>query len=187
MGGEWIPVKRLIVINGPPGVGKSTTSRHLLDLLPPAAWLDGDWCWTMNPWRITPENRAMVEANIISVLGRFLENGSFADVIFSWVLPRPGILESLLERMAPRPGRDYLLHRFTLMCGPGHLRERMLRAGRAAGDIQASLDSLDRFSGPDSVLVDTGRMSALETAWFIADHLYSLDTFSHPDPGRGRE
>jgi tRNA uridine 5-carbamoylmethylation protein Kti12 len=40
--------KKLIIINGVPGVGKSTVSKELHKSLPKSVWLDGDWCWMMN-------------------------------------------------------------------------------------------------------------------------------------------
>lgn len=42
-------MKRLYVLCGAMGVGKSATGRALRDLLPDCAFLDGDWCWDMHP------------------------------------------------------------------------------------------------------------------------------------------
>ena len=42
-------VKRLIFVNGTMGAGKTATCRELKKLLPPCAFLDGDWCWDMEP------------------------------------------------------------------------------------------------------------------------------------------
>jgi len=39
-------MKNLIFINGTMGVGKTTTSKILLKLLPECVFLDGDWCYT---------------------------------------------------------------------------------------------------------------------------------------------
>ncbi|MCK4716621.1 MAG: AAA family ATPase, partial [Candidatus Marinimicrobia bacterium] len=60
--------KKLIVINGTMGVGKSTISVALKNELENSVMLDGDWCWMMNPWNITEENKKMVEQNIIFLL-----------------------------------------------------------------------------------------------------------------------
>jgi len=42
--------KKLIIINGTMGVGKSTISKALYKNLENSVWLDGDWCWMMNPF-----------------------------------------------------------------------------------------------------------------------------------------
>lgn len=43
--------KKLIIIGGVPGVGKTTVAELLKNALQNAVWLDGDWCWMMHPWR----------------------------------------------------------------------------------------------------------------------------------------
>ncbi|WP_418717653.1 hypothetical protein [Bilophila wadsworthia] len=42
--------KQLILVGGAMGVGKSAVCRELLRQLTPGVWLDGDWCWNMNPF-----------------------------------------------------------------------------------------------------------------------------------------
>jgi len=42
-------LKKLVIINGTMGVGKSTICKELSKRLENSVWLDGDWCWMMNP------------------------------------------------------------------------------------------------------------------------------------------
>ena len=42
------------------GAGKTTVCQELKKLLPPCAFLDGDWCWDMEPFLVTEETKAMV-------------------------------------------------------------------------------------------------------------------------------
>ena len=58
--------KPLVIIHGPMGVGKTAVCRRVLERLDRAAWLDGDWCWTMHPWSFSERNRAMALSNIAS-------------------------------------------------------------------------------------------------------------------------
>lgn len=37
--------KRLWILAGPMGSGKSALGRELRDALPRSVYLDGDWCW----------------------------------------------------------------------------------------------------------------------------------------------
>ena len=83
--------KKLIVINGTMGVGKSAIATALKNELENSVMLDGDWCWMMNPWKVTEENKKMVEQNIVFLLNQFLSNSSFRYVIFTWVLHKEEI------------------------------------------------------------------------------------------------
>lgn len=43
-------MKRLILIGGTMGVGKTAVCRELQKLLPGNVFLDGDWCWDAVPF-----------------------------------------------------------------------------------------------------------------------------------------
>lgn len=50
-------MKKFVIVNGTMGVGKSTIVSKLYKELQHSVWLDGDWCWLMNPWVVTEENK----------------------------------------------------------------------------------------------------------------------------------
>ena len=79
-------MKTLYMIGGPMGVGKTTVSRELMHLLPRCAFLDGDWCWMMQPFTVTDETKEMVQQNIAALLNNFLRCSAFENVIFCWVM-----------------------------------------------------------------------------------------------------
>ena len=60
--------EKLIIINGTMGAGKSTVSEQLLKETENSIYLDGDWCWNMNPFTVNEENIEMVLKNIIFLL-----------------------------------------------------------------------------------------------------------------------
>ena len=70
-------MKKLIIINGVPGVGKTAVCKKLYKQILGSVWLDGDWCWMMNPFIVTKENKKMVEDNIVFILRNFLNNSSY--------------------------------------------------------------------------------------------------------------
>lgn len=43
-------MKKLILIIGPNGVGKTTTAKILLQKLSKCAYVDADWCRVINPF-----------------------------------------------------------------------------------------------------------------------------------------
>ena len=65
-------MKRLYLIGGTMGVGKTTVCQNLKRLLPNAVFLDGDWCWDADPFQVTDETKAMVLDNICHLLNNFI-------------------------------------------------------------------------------------------------------------------
>ena len=72
--------KQLIVINGTMGVGKTAICRSLKKILTPSVFLDGDWCWDMEPFVVSDENNAMVMENIAFLRRNFLQNLSLIHI-----------------------------------------------------------------------------------------------------------
>ena len=144
--------KTLILINGTMGVGKTAVAQALYRRLPRSVWLDGDWCWMMNPWVISERNKRMVEDNITYLLRAFLSNDSFDYVVFSWVMHRPEIIDGLLERLADLP---FEVHRISLVCSEEALRARMLGDGRDGHVVEESLRRMPLYRRMDTHQMDT--------------------------------
>lgn len=53
-------MKKSYFIGEPMGIGKTTVSERLNQLLEHSVILDGDWCWNMNPFIVNEENKRMV-------------------------------------------------------------------------------------------------------------------------------
>lgn len=92
-------MKTLYLIGGTMGVGKTTVCRELKNQLPRSVFLDGDWCWDMNPFVVTEETKAMVLDNITTLLKNFLRCSAYDHVIFCWVMHQQAILDQILSRL----------------------------------------------------------------------------------------
>lgn len=92
-------MKTLYLIGGTMGVGKTTVCRELKNQLPRSVFLDGDWCWDMNPFVVTEETKAMVLDNITTLLKNFLRCSAYDHVIFCWVMHQQAILDQILRRL----------------------------------------------------------------------------------------
>ena len=123
-------MKRLIFVNGTMGAGKTATCRELKKLLPPCAFLDGDWCWDMEPFQVTAETTAMVQENIAFLLGQFLRCPAYETVIFCWVMHQQAILDDILSRLS---AENCQIHLISLVCQKEELERRV------GGDIQKGL------------------------------------------------
>ena len=106
--------KQLILVGGAMGVGKSAVCRELLRQLTPGVWLDGDWCWNMNPFVVSEENKRMVLSNITHLLRAYLDNSSYRYVLFCWVM------DPFRGRARPASGYPlYVAQLFTRLHGAG--------------------------------------------------------------------
>ncbi len=162
-------MKKLIFINGTMGVGKTTTCKELMKLLPQSVFLDGDWCWYMHPFVVTDETKAMVEDNIAYVLRNFLNCSVYQHVIFCWVMHQDTIISDLLACLE---GTEYKLYKFTLSCSEQALEERLQddvnNNIRESDIIRRSLERLKLYEKMDTTKIDVSNISAQEAAKQIA-------------------
>lgn len=162
-------MKKLIILNGTMGVGKTTVGRLLTQKLQPSVFLDGDWCWDMNPFVVNEENKAMVVDNITHLLKAYLNNSGYEYVIFCWVIHQEEIFSQILE---PLRGIDFELHKITLMCSEAALRTRLeldVQNGIRQPDvIERSVARLPLYELMDTVKIDVSGISARNAAEQIA-------------------
>ena len=158
-------MKRLYVLCGAMGVGKSATGRALRDLLPDCAFLDGDWCWDMHPFRVTEVTKRVVLDNICHALNNFLTCGAFESIVFCWVMHRREILDGILARLDTR---GWEVRPVALTCTKEALTARHRRdvaAGeREEGSLARALAYLPLYGELDVPLLDTSLCTAPEAA-----------------------
>ena len=161
-------MKRLLLIGGPMGVGKSAVCADLIDRLQPGVYLDGDWCWNMKPFSVTEETQAMVMDNICALLGRFLACPELDNVIFGWVMHRQEIIDAICSRL-PLDGVE--VYRVSLLASPGLLRDRVVRdiaRGKRGGDaISRSFSYLPLYDELDTWKIDTDHCTPKQVAGHI--------------------
>lgn len=158
--------KILIIINGPPGIGKTVVCRELQTKLKRIVWLDGDWCWKANPWIVTEETNNIAEDNMVYILKNFLNCSEYRYVIFSWIFRKDAVFNSILARLKDR---DFDVHKFTLTCDEHIFHERLKVAGREKDKIRACIDLATSCNSTDSKKVDTTNVSISDVANTILD------------------
>ena len=170
-------MKNLVFVNGTMGAGKSTVARQLRDLLAPAVYLDGDWCWDMQPFVVNDETKAMVMDNIAFLLNRFLRCTACDTVVFCWVMHQQAIVDELLARLERKSVRFSL---FTLTLSEQALIRRLRRdieAGLRSEDVLArSCARLPLYETMNSVKIDVSQISAQEAAAQIAAMVRAAET-----------
>lgn len=162
--------KKLIIINGVMGVGKTTICKALYKKLNNSFWLDGDNCWMMNPFVVNEENKKMVLENITYILNNFLRNSNAEYVIFNWVIPTDEIMKDVLDRITEK---DILIYKITLMSRKDELVKRIskdIKNGlRDKGNIKRSLERFDLYKSMNTLKIDTTKKSVDEIVDEIID------------------
>ena len=134
-GAQSAAKKRLYLVGGAMGVGKTAACRALQNLLPRCVFLDADWLWDAKPFTVTGETRAMVLDNIAHCLNNFLSCSAYENIVFCWVLDRPEIWQAVESGLRPHGAQ---VVRIALTCAPETLAERLgrdLEAGVRTPDV----------------------------------------------------
>ena len=149
-------MKTLYLMGGTMGIGKTTVCRELQKRLPNCVFLDGDWCWDMQPFVVNAETKAMVMDNICHLLNNYLKCSQFENVLFCWVMHEQSIIDDILSRL-DRTGWEVKV--ISLSCTEETLRQRLQRdidAGIRSEDIlERSIPRLPLYDALDTIKVDT--------------------------------
>ena len=164
--------KKLVIVNGAPGIGKTVICRALQRLLERSVWLDGDWCWMANPWIVTTETKRMAESNMAFLLDSFLNCTEYEFVLFSWIFRRDEMFRLILDRLK---SKDFILHKFTLTCNEDTFRKRLETAGREESKIPVCIESLHLCERTESEKIDTTQRSVEEIARVLHDRIQSRE------------
>lgn len=149
-------MKKLFLIGGTMGIGKSTVSQSLKYKLPNSVFLDGDWCWDAHPFLVTEETKEMVMQNICSVLNNFLKCSVYENIIFCWVMHEQEIINEILSRLNTDNCRILAI---SLVCSEQELIQRIqkdITAGiRTADVIERSIARISLYQELNTIKINT--------------------------------
>ena len=158
-------MKKLYLIGGTMGVGKTTVSKTLNRMLDNSVFLDGDWCWDAHPFTVTDETKAMVMDNICHLLNNFIHCSTYQNIVFCWVMHEQGIIDDILSRLDTGACRILPI---SLTCSADPLKKRLggdVESGLRTPDvIERSLARLPLYEILDTIKVDTTSKTVEEIA-----------------------
>ncbi|MEG1528646.1 MAG: AAA family ATPase [Clostridia bacterium] len=128
-------MKKLYIIGGTMGVGKTTVCQQLKKVLAKSVFLDGDCCWDMQPFVVNEETKAMVIKNICFLLNQFLHCSVYENIIFCWVLHQQDIIDTILNSLDTT---NCELAIISLLCNANTLNARLdkdIREGIRSNDV----------------------------------------------------
>ena len=162
-------MKKLFIIGGTMGIGKSTVSQILKHKMPNSVFLDGDWCWDSSPFQVTSETKEMVLQNICAVLNNFLKCSAYENIIFCWVMHEQSIIDRIISCLNTV---DCRIITVSLLCSEQELAQRLQKdvtAGIRTPDVvERSVKRIPLYQKLNTLKVETSGKSAAEVAQEIA-------------------
>lgn len=153
-------MKHVYLIGGPMGIGKSTICNQLNQDLDHSVFLDGDWCWNMDPFIVNQDTKNMALDNITHCLNNFIHTPGIENIIFCWVMHKQDIIDQIIQKLDTE-GVD--IHLISLICEKEELIKRMLIDRRDNQTIRKSLQYLELYKDLDTQKIDVTTLDVQKT------------------------
>lgn len=161
-------MKKLILVGGTMGVGKTTTCQILKRRLNNSVFLDGDWCWDMHPFQVTEETKKMVLENICFLLNSFIRCSAYENIIFCWVMHDQAIIDEVISLLDLQ---GCALYPISLICDAEALQARLkqdVNTGvREEEVILRSIARIPLYEKLNTHKIDVSKISPEQTADLI--------------------
>lgn len=154
-------MKKIIVIVGPNGVGKSTTAETLLKKYTKCAYVDSDWCRAINPFPFTEATKKAVIENIYCLFKNYLLCNDIELIVFPYGFhgERKGIFDIVIQRLKD-DGLEFEIFPIILKCTLEENLKRAMADGRDIERIQRGIKNTfsfyDEFDYPS---IDTTKLN----------------------------
>lgn len=156
-------MKKLYLIGGTMGVGKTTTCQVLKTKLDKSVFLDGDCCWDMHPFVVNKETKKLVLNNICTLLNNDIKCNTFENIIFCWVMHEQSIIDDILSRLDLN---DVKVIAISLVCQKEALEKRIQKdidQGTRKPDVLArSVERLEMYQKLNTYKIDVSNKTIEE-------------------------
>ena len=165
----------LIIINGAPGMGKTTTCEELAKILPRNVYLDCDCFMWANPYTQTEETERIRYENISFVTNNYLSCTEYDNVIINWVFANQNAIDKILAKLNLA---NVKVQTFSLTCRFDIWKLRMENDSiNRKRKIQTTYDKWAKritegyYKEIKSRIIDTSEITAAQTAKIIAEEV----------------
>ncbi len=162
---------KVIILNGPMGVGKTTVGKYIAEHNPGTAFIDGDWCMDIHPFVGNNETRAMAVDNILYMIGNYQKCSECSMVVLVWLMDDPNVVKQISDGIKNLNAQPML---YTLICGQEELIRRWEKdtqcEWRTDEWLNISLKSFSSFVSMENI-IDTDGLSVEHIAEMISDHM----------------
>ena len=148
---------KVIILNGPMGVGKTTVGKYIADHHPGTAFIDGDWCLDIHPFVGNQETKAMAVDNILHMIGNYQKCSVCSMVVLVWLMDEPWVIQKITQGLSALQAE---VKNVTLTCSRENLISRWKEdhncEWRTNEWLNVSLKSLPGFASMDNTIDTTG-------------------------------
>ena len=163
---------KVIVINGPMGVGKTTVGGFIAEKYSGTAFIDGDWCMDIHPFVGNRETKTMAIDNILHMIGNYQKCSVCKMVVLVWLMDDPWARQEIMEGLIALQAEVKYV---TLVCDRENLTKRWRNdhacKWRTDEWLDASLKSLPLFSSMENQ-IDTSTLPVDR----VADMIMAMET-----------
>ncbi len=150
---------RVIIINGPMGVGKTTIGKYIAEKYAGTAFIDGDWCMDLHPFVGNRETKTMAIDNILHMIGNYRKCSICKMIVVVWVMDDQWVYQKIADEIAEM-GLE--IKSVVLVCDQKSLIDRWendkICDWRTRAWLEVSLKSLPYFLSIENVL-DTSNLT----------------------------
>ena len=155
---------KVIILNGPMGVGKTTVGKYIAETNKGTAFIDGDWCLDIHPFVGNRETKTMAIDNILHMIDNYRKCSVCRMIVLVWLMDNQWVYQSIIEGISKL---QIEIKSVTLMCDKETLIKRWKndknREWRTDEWLEVSLKSLPYFLSMENS-IDTSGLSIEEIA-----------------------
>ena len=162
-------MKKLLFLCGPNGIGKTTISKKIIDILPNSAYVDSDPCRVMNPFVLNDVSIPTISKNISDLIVNYFNCPLVETVIFTYGFHgrRKKVFNNVLSNISD------IEHNFIpilLWCDEQENINRMVIDNRSNETIQRTInESRKSFAGITYPKIDITNLSIFQAAELIIE------------------
>lgn len=142
---------KLVLLGGPPGVGKSSVIQH--QMFHKFICLDADKIW--DPHKVG--ERAKAIERVSTIVDEKLTSGE--NVLLAWVFAKPELYQPIVDKFA----KSYDIHQIYLVCESSSLKERLSKRS-TLDQFEYALEKLNLIQELPFDKIDTTNMEVSEVA-----------------------
>ena len=155
---------KVIILNGPMGVGKTAVGKYIAAHTPGTAFIDGDWCLDIHPFVGNRETKIMAVDNILHMIGNYKKCSECKMIVLVWLMDNDWVYEAIVDGIKKL---ELEIKSVTLTCDQTTLTDRWQNdkacPWRTAEWLKISTKSLTYFSSLSNTL-DTTNLTIEEVA-----------------------
>jgi len=161
-------LKKLVLLGGPTGVGKTTALKRLQGRFDRSAILDADDVWRVGRELAIPENRNIAIQNVTATMRGYFDANCQIGIV-SWVFAKPELYQPVMDALTSSVNSIQMLY---LVSDPETLEARLKERGQP-DRIDYALGRLALINSLPFTKIDTTNLTPEQVADRICKEISS--------------